>query len=160
MPDPCKKVSARRWPQQPVAVSAVLSGNRNFANRVHPAIPANFLASPALVVAYALAGTTTRDLSAEKLGTRRDGTDVFLAELWPGAAEVEATLQAAVSPEAFQPAREEREGWGDIDRPRIARPLDAGSQHRAPPAAARPDRRRSRRHRARAAHPRPCSATT
>ena len=119
---------------QPVAVSAVLSGNRNFANRVHPAIPANFLASPALVVAYALAGTTTRDLSTEPVGTGPDGAAVFLAQLWPDPAEVDAALQRAVTPDAFQPAQEERAGWGSIEAPPVPDPwlLDPNTVLRPP----------------------------
>ena len=119
---------------RPVAVSAVLSGNRNFANRVHPQIPANFLASPALVVAYALAGSTTVDLSVDPVGTGRDGRPVYLAALWPSRKEVEAAVTAAVGPDAFQGAPEERVGWGLIDPPASASPwaLDPTTVRRPP----------------------------
>ena len=117
-----------------VQVSAVLSGNRNFANRVHPSIPVNFLASPALVVAYALAGSSTIDLSTEPVGICGDGRLVHLAELWPGAEEVEAALADAVGPEAFRVEQQEREGWGDIDPPRDVSPwsLDPATIQRPP----------------------------
>jgi len=76
---------------------AVLSGNRNFEGRVHPHARAAYLASPALVVAYALAGTITRDLTAEPLGTDRKGAPVYLHELWPDATEVERLAAAHVT---------------------------------------------------------------
>ncbi len=86
---------------QLVAVS-VLSGNRNFEGRISPEVRANYLASPPLVVAYALAGRIDLDLATEPLGTDRDGRPVFLADLWPSQAEIEATMAAAVRPEQFR----------------------------------------------------------
>ena len=65
------------------AASAVLSGNRNFEGRIHAAIKANYLASPPLVVAYALAGTTDKDLTTEPIGNGADGQPVFLKDIWP-----------------------------------------------------------------------------
>jgi aconitate hydratase len=83
-----------------LVAAAVLSGNRNFEGRVHPEVKANYLASPPLVVAYALAGTTDIDLVREPIGTTPDGAPVSLAEIWPKADEI-ATLQEAVSAEMF-----------------------------------------------------------
>jgi len=81
--------------------AAVLSGNRNFEARIHPNIKANFLASPPLVVAYALAGTIIRDLMTEPIGRGSDG-DVWLGDIWPSAEEVEALLPYALDPEVFK----------------------------------------------------------
>ncbi|MNX77938.1 Aconitate hydratase [compost metagenome] len=81
--------------------SAVLSGNRNFEARIHPNIKANFLASPPLVVAYALAGTVTRDLMTEPVGRGKNG-DVWLGDIWPTAEEVNALLKHALDPKVFE----------------------------------------------------------
>lgn len=81
--------------------SAVLSGNRNFEARIHPNIKANFLASPPLVVAYALAGTVTRDLMTEPVGRGKNG-DVWLGDIWPTAEEVEALMKHALDPKVFE----------------------------------------------------------
>ncbi|MFY4021092.1 aconitate hydratase AcnA, partial [Achromobacter xylosoxidans] len=81
--------------------SAVLSGNRNFEARIHPNIKANFLASPPLVVAYALAGTVTRDLMTEPVGRGKNG-DIWLGDIWPTTEEVEALLKYALDPKAFE----------------------------------------------------------
>ena len=70
-----------------LTVAAVISGNRNFEGRVHPQVRANYLASPPLVVAYALAGTVDIDLTVEPLGADRDGNPVFLRDIWPSSAE-------------------------------------------------------------------------
>jgi aconitate hydratase len=83
-----------------VAVS-VLSGNRNFEGRVNPLVRANYLASPPLVVAYALAGTMDVDLTREPLGAGKDGKPVFLRDIWPSPQEVETTMRAAVRTEQF-----------------------------------------------------------
>ena len=85
-----------------LSVVSVLSGNRNFEGRIHPDVKQNFLASPPLVVAYALAGTIDIDLSSEPLGTDRDGQPVFLADLWPSDADVAAAVRASVTPEMFK----------------------------------------------------------
>ena len=85
-----------------LSVVSVLSGNRNFEGRIHPDVKQNFLASPPLVVAYALAGTIDIDLSSEPLGTGADGQPVFLADLWPTDAEVAAAVRASVTPEMFE----------------------------------------------------------
>jgi aconitate hydratase len=81
--------------------AAVLSGNRNFEARIHPNLRANFLASPPLVVAYAIAGTVLRDLTTEPLGTGKDGQPVFLKDVWPTTAEIHALLKYAVDPAVF-----------------------------------------------------------
>jgi aconitate hydratase len=85
-----------------IAGAAVLSGNRNFQGRIHPGIGAAYLASPALVVAYALAGSVLTDLDREPLGNGSRGEPVFLRQLWPTEAEIEAILAAVVTPAAFR----------------------------------------------------------
>ncbi|MDQ6712897.1 MAG: aconitate hydratase AcnA [Candidatus Dormibacteraeota bacterium] len=82
-------------------VVAVLSGNRNFEGRIHPLVRASYLASPPLVVAYALAGDIRRNLTTEPLGTDKDGKDVFLRELWPAAEEVNEAIRASLKVEMF-----------------------------------------------------------
>jgi aconitate hydratase len=85
-----------------LVAAAVLSGNRNFEGRVNPLVKANWLASPPLVVAYAIAGTTDIDLAHEPLGIASDGSEVFLADIWPSPEEIRETVAAAVKPEQFQ----------------------------------------------------------
>ncbi|MHB9051817.1 MAG: aconitate hydratase, partial [Thiomonas delicata] len=82
--------------------AAVLSGNRNFEARIHPNIKANFLASPPLVVAYAIAGTVTRDLMTEPLGTGKGGKPIYLGDIWPSTAEVDKLLKVALDPKAYK----------------------------------------------------------
>jgi aconitate hydratase len=84
-----------------LVVAAVLSGNRNFEGRVHPHVRAAYLASPPLVVAYALAGRVDADLVDEPLGEGSDGKPVYLREIWPSADEVAEAMSAAISPEVF-----------------------------------------------------------
>ncbi len=83
-------------------VAAVLSGNRNFEARIHNEVRANYLASPMLVVAYALAGRMDIDLTREPLGRRADGTPVLLSEIWPSAEEIARTVRAALEPSMFR----------------------------------------------------------
>ncbi|MFX0590931.1 aconitase family protein, partial [Glaesserella parasuis] len=78
-----------------LSVSAVLSGNRNFEARIHPNLKANFLASPPLVVAYALAGTVLKDLMTEPVGKGKGGKDVYLGDIWPNSEEVHALMRHA-----------------------------------------------------------------
>jgi len=85
-----------------LVAAAVLSGNRNFEGRVNPSVKANYLASPPLVVAYALAGTVDIDLTSQPLGTGSDGKPVYLKDIWPGEAEIDAALAAAVRQEMFR----------------------------------------------------------
>ncbi len=82
--------------------AAVLSGNRNFEARIHPNLKANFLASPPMVVAYALAGTVLRDLMTEPVGTARDGTPVWLGDIWPTSDEVRVLMKHAMNGKAYR----------------------------------------------------------
>ncbi len=82
--------------------AAVLSGNRNFEARIHQAIRANFLASPPLVVAFALAGTVNIDISKDAIGQGKDGKPVYLRDIWPSSAEVAAVMKYATDPEMFR----------------------------------------------------------
>ena len=84
-----------------LTVASVLSGNRNFEGRIHALIKANYLASPPLCVAYAIAGTVDIDLSTESLGKDSDGNDVFLKDLWPSRDEIEAAMKASVKREQY-----------------------------------------------------------
>jgi aconitate hydratase len=101
-----------------VIAASVLSGNRNFEARVHQALRANFLMSPPLVVAFALAGRVDVDMTSEPLGAGRDGRAVFLRDLWPGPAEIRDALEAASGPEAYRSLYSDlAEGvpfWSDI----------------------------------------------
>ncbi|MDO5496009.1 MAG: aconitate hydratase, partial [bacterium] len=84
-----------------LAVVSVLSGNRNFEGRINPDVKMNYLASPPLVIAYALAGTMDFDFETEALGVDGDGNEVFLADIWPDPAEVQATIDASINREMF-----------------------------------------------------------
>ncbi len=84
-----------------LAVVSVLSGNRNFEGRINPDVKMNYLASPPLVVAYALAGTMDIDLTTEPIGTGSDGRPVYLADIWPSAGEIESVVESAVATEMF-----------------------------------------------------------
>jgi aconitate hydratase len=94
---------ARDITEHDIAAVAVLSGNRNFAGRIHPLVPASYLASPALVVAYAIAGTVLTDLSQQPLGNGVDGRPVMLADIWPSDAEI-TSLLSLVSPDGYRKA--------------------------------------------------------
>jgi len=91
-----------------LVVAAVLSGNRNFEGRIHPQVKASYLASPPLVVAYALAGSLRKDLVNEPLGQDRDGNDVYLRDIWPSPQEVADVVQSRVSARMF------REAYADV----------------------------------------------
>ena len=99
---PLPDVIAQLIDEHSLVTAAVLSGNRNFEARVHPQVRANYLASPMLVVAFALAGRVDIDLTKEPLGTGSDGTPVFLREIWPSAEEIQATMAASLKPELFE----------------------------------------------------------
>lgn len=105
-----------------LTVASVLSGNRNFEGRIHPRVKANFLASPPLVIAYALAGTMQTDLSADPLGVDIDGRPVKLTDLWPAPEEVSAAMAEALKPERFrasyQRATEGAADWAKLSAPR------------------------------------------
>ena len=85
-----------------LVVASVLSGNRNFEGRIHPEVKMNYLASPPLVVAYALAGTTDIDLTGEPLGTGSDGRPVYLKDIWPTTKEIGDVIAATIGPEMFK----------------------------------------------------------
>ena len=85
-----------------LVVAAVLSGNRNFEGRIHPLARASYLASPPLVVAFALAGRVDIDLTTEPLGQGSDGTPVFLADIWPGPDEIRSVIAESIDPELFR----------------------------------------------------------
>ena len=101
---PLDAAVARQIEDHGLTAVAVLSGNRNFEGRIHPLARASYLASPPLVVAYALAGRIDIDLSSEPLGVGADGAPVFLADLWPSADEVRAVIADAVDGELFRSA--------------------------------------------------------
>jgi aconitate hydratase len=85
-----------------LVAASVLSGNRNFEGRIHPEIRANYLASPPLVVAYALAGTVDIDLTREPIGRGRDGKDVYLRDIWPSEQEIARTVEQSISRDQFE----------------------------------------------------------
>ncbi|OOG37607.1 aconitate hydratase 1 [Rhodanobacter sp. C06] len=85
-----------------LAVASVLSGNRNFEGRVHPEVKMNYLASPPLVVAYALAGTLDIDLTKDAIGTGSDGQPVYLKDIWPSNKEISDTIAGAINPAMFE----------------------------------------------------------
>jgi aconitate hydratase len=93
---------AKAIEENDLVVAAVLSGNRNFEGRIHPLVRASYLASPPLVVAFALAGTVDVDLATQPLGLDRGGVPVYLKDLWPSAEEVRTTVGSAVSGELFR----------------------------------------------------------
>jgi aconitate hydratase len=104
-----------------LAVVSVLSGNRNFEGRINPDVKMNYLASPPLVVAYALAGTMDIDLLDEPLGTGKDGEDVYLRDIWPSAEEVARTVEEAVRSDMFRSSYGEvfegDERWNSLEVP-------------------------------------------
>ncbi|MGO4378758.1 aconitate hydratase AcnA [Pseudoduganella sp. RAF19] len=91
-----------------IVAAAVLSGNRNFEARIHPNIRSNFLASPPLVVAYAIAGNVTRDLMTEPVGQGKDGKDVYLGDIWPTSAEIQKLMKFAMNSKVF------KENYADV----------------------------------------------
>ncbi len=100
-------------------VTSVLSGNRNFEGRIHPLVKGNYLASPPLVVAYALAGTVNIDLQSDALGIDKDGNEVFFADIWPSADEIKEVVKQTVTPELFRKEYESvfdaNERWNEIE---------------------------------------------
>ncbi|NQV15888.1 aconitate hydratase AcnA, partial [bacterium] len=104
-----------------LVVTSVLSGNRNFEGRVNPHVKANYLASPPLVVAYALAGTMNIDLYNEALGQDKNGNDVFLKDIWPSSQEIAEAVTQAVKPEQFKSKYADvfsgDEAWKKLDIP-------------------------------------------
>lgn len=105
-----------------LVVASVLSGNRNFEGRVHPLTRANYLASPPLVIAYCLAGRCDIDFETEPIGKGSDGNDVFLKDIWPARAEVEAMVQKVVKPKLFtdyySQTMTRNERWNNLEAPK------------------------------------------
>jgi len=104
-----------------LVVCSVLSGNRNFEGRINPDVKMNYLASPPLVVAYALAGTMDIDLATEPLGTAADGSEVMLADIWPSSREIAETVEEAVQSDMFRKSYgqvyEGDVNWNGLDVP-------------------------------------------
>ncbi|MGO4723673.1 MULTISPECIES: aconitate hydratase AcnA [unclassified Inquilinus] len=129
-----------------LAAAAVLSGNRNFPGRVHPQIEAGFLASPPLVVAYALAGDVARDILSDPLGQAPDGRPVFLRELWPSGAEIDLALRGAGNPEDFAAAfaaAHDNAAWNALEAPAtVLFPWSEASNYVSPPPFAAQDQPR------------------
>src|SRR5699024_9509713 len=100
-------------------VSSVLSGNRNFEGRIHPLTKANYLASPPLVVTYALAGTVDINLSTDPLGTGKDGKPVYMEGIWPSLSEITEEVEKVVTPEIlrkeYESVFDSNEKWNEID---------------------------------------------
>ncbi|MEN1969566.1 aconitate hydratase AcnA [Lentibacillus sp. N15] len=107
--------------QHDLTVAGILSGNRNFEGRVHPEIKANYLASPPLVVAYALAGTVDIDFLTEPIGVDQQHNQIYLQDIWPTSAEVETWISRSLQPQLFknryQEVYEANEGWNDMQVP-------------------------------------------
>ena len=99
---PLKEEIEKAISESDLLVTSVLSGNRNFEGRIHPLVKANYLASPPLVVAYALAGTVDIDLQNEAIGKDKEGNDVFFKDIWPTSAEINAVVKQSVTPELFR----------------------------------------------------------
>ncbi|EST12148.1 aconitate hydratase AcnA [Sporolactobacillus laevolacticus] len=98
LPEPVERAIV----EQDLTVSAVLSGNRNFEGRIHPLIRANYLASPPLVVAFALAGTVDFDMLHDSFGKDNEGNDIFFKDIWPSSDEIEEVMNRSVGPESFK----------------------------------------------------------
>ncbi len=98
---PLEEPVAKAIDENNLVVAAVLSGNRNFEGRIHPQVRASYLASPPLVVAYALAGSVDTDLQSEPIGNAKDGQPVYLRDIWPTNAEIAEAVRASVSPDQF-----------------------------------------------------------
>ncbi|MGX6443353.1 aconitate hydratase AcnA [Neobacillus sp. K501] len=111
---PLKEEIEKTIAENDLLVTSVLSGNRNFEGRIHPLVKANYLASPPLVVAYALAGTVNIDFANEAIGKDKDGKDVFFKDIWPTTAEVNDVVKRTVTPELFR--REYENVFGDNER--------------------------------------------
>ncbi len=118
---PLPEASANAIKEGDLIVSGVLSGNRNFEGRIHQLVQANYLASPPLVVAYALAGTVDLDLAHDALGKGSDGTDVYLKDIWPTDGEIRELVDRCVTPEMFiteyEGIEDSNETWNAIEIP-------------------------------------------
>lgn len=115
---PLKEEIEKAIAENDLLVTSVLSGNRNFEGRIHPLVKANYLASPPLVVAYALAGTVDIDLLNDPIGKDKDGNDVFFKDIWPTTAEINDIVKQTVTPELFRKEYErvfdDNERWNQI----------------------------------------------
>ncbi|MBL5769136.1 aconitate hydratase AcnA, partial [Bacillus sporothermodurans] len=115
---PLKDEIEKTIAENDLLVTSVLSGNRNFEGRIHPLVKANYLASPPLVVAYALAGTVNIDLVNDPIGKDKDGNDVFMKDIWPTTEEVNEAVKQSVTPELFRKEYEnvfaDNERWNEI----------------------------------------------
>ncbi|MDQ0176422.1 aconitate hydratase AcnA [Bacillus chungangensis] len=115
---PLKEEIEKAISESDLLVTSVLSGNRNFEGRIHPLVKANYLASPPLVVAYALAGTVNIDLQNDPIGKDKDGNDVFFKDIWPTTEEVKAAVSASVTPALFRKEYErvfdDNKRWNEI----------------------------------------------
>lgn len=125
---------------QGTIAAAVLSGNRNFPGRIHPRLQNGFLASPPLVIAFALCGRVVQDIATQQLGTASDGTPIFLNDLWPSEDEITSTLRASANPPDFAQAfadAEQSETWASLTAPQsVLFPWDEKSTYiRLPPFA-------------------------
>jgi aconitate hydratase len=118
---PLPEEISRGVSQGDLVVCAVLSGNRNFEARIHPEVKANYLGSPPLVVAYALAGRMNIDLATEPIGVGSDGQDVFLADIWPSPEEIRETVAGAIGEQMFRSTYADvftgDETWRDLPVP-------------------------------------------
>lgn len=99
---PLKEEIEKAISESDLLVTSVLSGNRNFEGRIHPLVKANYLASPPLVVAYALAGTVNIDFATEPIGKDKDGNDVYFKDIWPSSDEIKEIVKQTVTPELFR----------------------------------------------------------
>ena len=102
--------------ERDVIGASVLSGNRNFEARVHQSIKANFLMSPPLVVAFAIAGRVDLDLSSDPIGTGKDGEDVYLRDIWPSMEEINSMMHAAFDPEISNTLQQLRRTKSALER--------------------------------------------
>ena len=149
---PLPEVISQLVDEHSLVTAAVLSGNRNFEARVHPQVRANYLASPMLVVAFALAGRVDIDLTRDPIGPGRDGKPVFLKDIWPSAEEIQAAMAASLKPELFErqyaSVFEGDEIWQGLEVPdrqpvRVGRGLDLRAGAAVLRGSARPIRSRS-----------------
>ena len=117
---PLDPAVAKRVQENNISASSVLSGNRNFEGRIHPLVKHNFLASPPLVVAYAIAGSTMLDLTNEPLGNV-EGKDIFLKDIWPSQNEIEKIIEETIDPVMFSKAYEDSiqgdDAWKNLETP-------------------------------------------
>jgi len=118
---PLPQPVSRALRENDLTAAAVLSGNRNFEGRIHPLVRASYLASPPLVIAFALAGTVDVDLETEPLGTDRNGNSVYLRDLWPSEAEIEGVILSVLDPQMFRDVYASmlvgNKAWGKISAP-------------------------------------------